>query len=462
MTARYSQGIALVTALFLMVAIFGVGVGAVFLAQMNLGISVNVRSNALAQANAESGLDATIVALERAFIDAGSFPSSAPTTVAGVNYSPGYAATVNASGTDAFIQVIGTGPANAEHVSEALIRMRPGEPRFPPAWEYGLASEATCITTGRSQFLNAGIHCNLGFDLGNDTYGLCLERDADGTCIRFETIPVEDAPVSASPGATLCSPRQLCEGGVPRTLTEPIEIVPDYVGKRDAALDEVSSGTEFSTAFGISCDVVVSTVDAGLTTLLVSGATVCVESSATVTIPSGFELDGVNLVTTGDVILSSDTVVNDSTIISMAGRVEAASNGNAKTTVSDSRIYSELGIRLNGQQSSISGITTLASAGDVTINGGAPATTSPTGELGIGLVVISEGNVTVNGSSDWFVAVLAAGTFTQNGTSTLYGNVAAKGTLRFNGGVDIDSGLPVLNDDGNEPGTPRAEVLSRR
>ena len=469
MVAR-RQGIAVVTALLVLVAVFVVGAGAAFLAQMNLGVAVNVRSNAIAQANAETGVDAVVLALEHAFLANDAFPNQVPSpTVTGVNYVPTYTLGPASEVLDderALVQVIGTGPNNAEHVAEAVIAMAPGVPRLPPAWEFGLASEATCRTTGTSTFLNAGVHCNAGFDLGsNDEYGICDERDADGRCIASTPIPVADAPVSASPGATLCSPDDLCEDGLPKTLIEPITISPGFEEKMWDAIERSNVAPDpegvYSGVFGIFCDEVFSSASQFTMAALQPGTTVCVESGD-LAIPRDSNLESVSMITQGSITVGRDTIIQDSIIASVGGRLESASNGNASVTVIDSELYSNDSLRINGQQSSFSGITTVASGSDVTINGGSPAAVSPEGEIGIGLTVIAEANVVVNGESDWFVSVLAGGSFTQNGNSTLYGNVAGVGALRFNGGIDIDSGLPILNEIGSVEGDPFARVVTRR
>ena len=62
-----SHGIALVTVLLVMLAIFGMGVGITFLAQLNLRIAQNNQLNAIARYNAETGLDTALAILAREF-----------------------------------------------------------------------------------------------------------------------------------------------------------------------------------------------------------------------------------------------------------------------------------------------------------------------------------------------------------------------------------------------------------
>jgi hypothetical protein len=125
-----------------------------------------------------------------------------------------------------------------------------------------------------------------------------------------------------------------------------------------------------------------------------------------------------------------------------------------KHVISDSSIFSTAGFNLKAGNTSTAstytGISTFASGGDMIIYGSSKVYTSPDGELGVGLALITEGSVTLNGSSDWFVNALVGGTFTYHGTTTLHGGVSAKGSITVDGGIDIDSGLQIVNDDLND------------
>lgn len=465
------QGIAVISVLLILAAILLVGLSSMFLTQMNLGIAGNVQTNTIAQANADAGLDAALAELEKYYQEeeeatgTGRYPTSLSIpSVNGQNFSPTYELASYELYTDdrAMVRVIGTGPRNAEHLSEALAMMQPGGPRFPPAFDFGLATEGVIETSGTSIYTDAGLHGNAGFKLHhNDDFRICIERDADGTCTDWEEVDLSDAPVSGSPGATTCSPEELCEDGEPKILIDPITVDPNYNERRDSALADAASGEEWSETFGIECDVVFSSPPADdYWDDVPPESTVCVESGFPMTLPRDTELTDVNIVSQGDIIVGRDSTLTTSTLISMEGRIQADSN--EAVTIESSRVFSQEGITFNGQHTRISGKTTLASAGDITIRGGAPATTNEDGDPSVGLALIAEGDIEVNGSSDWYVAVIGGGTFTQNGTSTVYGRVTSVGDMEFNGGIDIDSGLDIFNHDVKEEGPPQITTVSRR
>ena len=113
-------------------------------------------------------------------------------------------------------------------------------------------------------------------------------------------------------------------------------------------------------------------------------------------------------------------------------------------TIDNSRILSQLSVGIHGTNSAFTGITTVASAGDVTVNGGSEAVIED-GVPNVGLALIAAGDVVTNGSSGWYLVAVAGGSFTRNGTAFIFGGVESEGDLIINGGIDIDSGLGVVN-----------------
>ncbi len=482
---KQQRGIAIVTVLVVLVAVLVLGAGAMFLTQMNLNIASNVGTNAIAEANANAGLEVAFFQLERAFRLSSTNPQSAsfPATLTlGSATGPGFSPEFNLvqyqrESTDvtvARVSVRGTGPRNAEHVVAALVRMFPGQPEFPPGFGFGLASEGVINVNGNSSYINAGIHGNLGFNLtGNvsDDFFVCTARNSLGVCISTTAIPLTDAPVSASPGATTCSPTDLCVSGAPRTLTSPIAVRPDYVVRRRGAVAGASSaaiGAQQVTYDGVTigCDIVVSQQSQLAAALPAvdsrNDKTLCLTSSTAIAFPANFDTGGMNIISTGPIYFDrsggDQPLWRNSTIVTHTGSVRTA---NDRVTIESSRIFSEGSIDYNGQQTSISGVSTLASNGSIVINGGAPGVSSADGPA-IGLSLISTGSATINGSANWYVAATVGGTFTQNGTATVYGVIEAVSTLTINGGIDIDSGLPIVNNDSKVEGPPRLGVVSQR
>jgi hypothetical protein len=122
---RTNQGIALITSLIVLFVVATLGVGASFLAQMNLSIAENTRTHVVARYHSETGLDTALVILAREFRNReGRFPT--PTEFRAL--FPGtadyqlvhYELFANDQGT---ISIRGQVTArNAEHVAEARFR----------------------------------------------------------------------------------------------------------------------------------------------------------------------------------------------------------------------------------------------------------------------------------------------------------------------------------------------------
>jgi hypothetical protein len=482
-----TRGIAIVTVLLIMMAVLILGAGAMFLTRTNLTVSSNVNRNALAEAHANAGLDVALYVLQRAYRQSinpltgeGSFPATGTLTLGtatGVGFSPTYSlASYTRDATNpgvAHVAVRGTGPLNAEHVAEALVQMFPGQPEFPPGFGFGLASMGVINVNGSSTYINAGIHGNSGFNLtGNvsEDFFICVERNSSGLCVKTEVIPLADAPVSASPGASQCAPAVLCTNGTPNTLVSPITVDPNYVTKRRAAVEDADSGTGTAAVVfdgvSIQCDYVVASqtqlADLLATGPLRAGRTLCSTGSAQITFPANFDTGGMHIISQGPVHFrrsgDNQPTFRNSIIVTHAGSV---TTDNERATIMSSRVFSEGNINFNGSQTRISGISTLASNGSIVVDGGAPAVTG-TDERAVGFAIVASGNVTINGSSAWYVAATVGGTFTQNGNAWVYGVVEAVNTITINGGIDIDSGLPIVAKDLEQDGPPRIGVVARR
>lgn len=469
---RPQQGIAIVSVLLVMAALVAFGLGTLFLTQMNLGIAGNARSATRADNNAAAGLNAAFVALQRAFEADGEFPTELTLPgISGVDFSPTYElqAYRRRTPTLAYVAVLGTAPGDAEYVSEALVAMESGSTRLPTFFDYGIATEGSFTGNGSGSYVSTGIHANEGFTLnGSQEFSVCIERDSTGVCTRIETVSGDAVPISGSPGAS-CSvnPAQpgICQGGVPVHLTDPVTITPDYVARRDAALAAISHGPDHSSLFGIDCDLRYTSRPSPVSRLLTdiaalpAGSTVCLEYSQATSFNGTTTLDGVNIVSRGDFTVNGALRARDATFIAFDGRF--STNGADRLT--NVNVYAEESLTLNGSNSAVyEGTTTLATAGDITINGSYEATPLDDGTVGVGVALIAEGDITVNGSSDMFLAAVAGGRFTQNGSSTIRGRIAAKDDIRVNGSFDIDAGLAIINPELTEPGDFELVLVSRR
>jgi hypothetical protein len=154
-----------------MASIMALGLGSMFLTQMNLQIAENTRSNAVAKYNAEAGVDTATVLLTERFEALGkTFPATwnMPATAT-------YRLFPNPDGSDngyvrytatnqARVRVEGFTPNNARYVAEILLG---SASTINPAFEIGIASMGTVRITGggNAEFINAGIHGNTGNEL---------------------------------------------------------------------------------------------------------------------------------------------------------------------------------------------------------------------------------------------------------------------------------------------------------
>ncbi len=461
---RTRRGIAIISVLLIMLAVFTLGLGALFLSRLNLRMSENVRSNSIVRYNTESGLDASMIALEEYYVTNGEFPpgNTPPLILSSLSLvaqGPDPAFTVfdyNRVSTDVAMLKARSILANgAEHVAELLVGIELDSNPSGGGAPFGLRSEGVVTVNGSSSYIDASIHGNEGFDIkgniGDDFYicvdGLDADEDPDrdpvtGLCTNTVAIPLADAPVSGSPGATTCKPDSLCTGGVPNTLIDPIDVNPDYYGRRDGIIDELSQavvdggGSIQSIAFldsngdAMHCDYVtnlaitytdlsscVSTLQQGSD---IDTPTMCLEYDSAMSIPAGAIMSDFNIVAQGNIDFAGSVTINNATLISMTGGVFddtlTGPGNNVDATTDSSRIFSELSVGIHGTNSNFTGITTIASAGDITVNGGAEAVIVD-GEATVGLALIAEGDITVDGSSQWYLGAMAGGTFVQNGTS---------------------------------------------
>lgn len=123
------RGFALIASLLVLLVLSVLGLGSVFLTQMNLRIAENGRTSAIARYNAEAGLDSAFVVLAATFRDNLTVPESLEEfredfpsfETASYRFAPTDGYTLFADGT-VRIRMVGLGPRNAEHEVEALVR----------------------------------------------------------------------------------------------------------------------------------------------------------------------------------------------------------------------------------------------------------------------------------------------------------------------------------------------------
>lgn len=122
-----TQGIALVAVLVALVALIMLAVGTLLLSNSTLMIAENQTSGSIANSNADAGVDAAIAVLFDIFKSDGSLPVSAPSLpsvlgASGIEFgAPAGGWYTRVNDTRAAIQIVGTGPRNAEYLAEALV-----------------------------------------------------------------------------------------------------------------------------------------------------------------------------------------------------------------------------------------------------------------------------------------------------------------------------------------------------
>ncbi len=445
---KSNKGVAIVASIIVMVVVLALGVGSIFLTQNNLKTAENVRSNAVARSNAESGLDIAYELLRAYYKTNKQLPTNT-FSFGDDTYTVSYERYSDEQG-----KMLSTGlsSSGAKYVSEAIFSVNTGNPSIPPELIKGLTSEGEVrVNGGASLYVDAGVHGNSGFWLGGD-FRVCDERDNLGYCTEFDPALLSDAdlPVSLSNRSGTCRVRNnTCNPA--NYLTSAIEIGVNYAFRRNRAADLNGDGNFDVANYRTSADCAGS-LSAPSGNIMTNRA-ICSNTNVNIGSPT---LTDVTIITSGNITLSGACNLNNVTLISLAGTVSMG-----PCTSTRARIFSENALSFTGSNNSPlgwvwNGENTIASAGNITLNGSNKHnnTVNPIfnsdGTASIGLAVISEGNITFNGSNtsqNYYATFVSGGTFTQNGRSKFFGSIASKGTLRFNGNLEIDSGLNYQNQD---------------
>lgn len=449
---KKQDGIALIATLLIMAAIMALGVGSLFLSNMNLRIAENSRTNAIARYNAEAGMEVALVQLKQEYATNKTLPATltlpaAPESTVRYSLNP-YQGYVRAtSGTTAEVRILGEvlNSDTAKYVAEAFVVVGAA-----PTKLFGIATEGVIdISSGTSIYTDAGVHGNAGVALGNSDFYACLSRDASGVCTTTKELHASDIPVSTSNNAP-CSVKGESYSACDRNY-QPVTVNPDYLTKRDRAIQASNvqnavpprTGT-LSSANGIYCDKIVNATSAVTISSidLTPGKVICVEGNGNVTLGSAL-LSGVTVIADGNIsVVGAPELSNNTKLISKAGTVFLGK----PSSIMNSHIFSQGSLDYNGPTNTFGGVSTIATAGNINIGGSSSIATDANSNKGIGVAMIAGGNVDVNGNSQWFAGIVAGGYVEANGGPTLSGGIQAKGKIEIKGGIDIDSGLGVFND----------------
>lgn len=466
-------GFALVVSLVVLVVVVSLGAGALFLSTMNLRVAENTRTHAMAVSNANTGLELAMIRLYQIY--EGNAPKQFPSTFADSDL-PTYPESDVIFTVEEYqlfapnlvrVAIRGSGPRNAEYVSEALL----GSTIFQvdPTFALGMISEKSVGVAGASgTFIDAGLHTNdalwlPGWSDAQFTY-CTAPRLENGRCPdgALSTYDLGNEPLTVwEGGSQACGPgggpAPYCSGGSVNDdylVSDPVIVNPDYELRRFRAAGgttDEDGAPETNGALMLDGTILYSSLEC------LSPQFLCLIGDHTVT--PGM-VAGLTVISNGTITVECDAscTLSNTTLIS----TEETVNLSNVTGANNARVFSQESISdatgvWNGQ-------STLASAGSVNFTGTAnlfPGFGGPT----VGMAVIAGEDITVNGGggTEMVGTFVAGGRFNWAGGGGVYifGSVLVKEAISIAGGYTIDAGADISNPD-LDGVRGQAEVLSRR
>lgn len=484
---KKQDGIALIATLLIMAAIMALGVGTLFLANMNLRIAENSRTHAIARYNAEAGIEAAFVKLKQDYQTNRKFPLSLnlplspdSTIVYGLNPSNGYVS----SGTTAEVRILGqvTTGTTAQYLAEALVTVGNG---VNPAFLIGLTSEGPIRISGGggAEYINAGVHSNISVELPGYSNGVF--RNCNDPLQPFYTCTVANPlPVSTS-NSTSCYMTG-CNANA-----APISIDPAYTVKRNDAIavntfglvqyrdangNTVSDGrggvlyadpATPSVSININpennanvyqnrCTVVYSNSNKppAIISSVASGAKVCAKDGLSLNFAAGINMTDATVVADGNITfgsagtvsgtagtLKNTKLISRTTLAPTAADDGSGLGGVMLDNVSGENLTIYTGANRNttnsitsnkapyyqvGSGFKLTGDTTIASNRDIQFDGQTQLTTYPDKAAAVTTAIISTRKITNSGSSDFYGVFWAGQCFEQSGSAALYGSIAVQ------------------------------------
>ena len=330
---RRRDGIALVVSLVVLVVLVAIGLGSMFLAQMNLGIAQNTRASALAENAAESGLDSFMVYLSSAYTNDGAFPADKSALDAQVaNLSlPGVTFEVASyeryADDQARIAVRGLFPGrNAEHVSEALV--------------IGLSTPTT-ITPTQDPLFGKGLVTDGSIYLpGNANLDIDMWAGQDINVTGGKSKMVGGHVAQA--GGTDCSVGHITctTNATPPSVPKPV-----FDDLRAKVMADNATDCSATSTFPTSGTVICLPPNASVTLGDIHDAVVIGDASTTVTVQG----DAANLtLVSGTVDLGSTSTLSGTTTVIAKNDIDFAKNVTSVDNVAHTFIISEGAITIKG------------------------------------------------------------------------------------------------------------------
>jgi type II secretory pathway pseudopilin PulG len=339
-------GFALVTSLLVMLVIAALGVGGVFLSNMNLRIAENTRTQAMARFNAESGMDqmytilaASVLAETQAVLPANF--DAVNDLVAAWDTTDGWElvryqrqAGSGRNGADqAELRVRGTAPRNAQHVVDAVVE-----------------AVATPAQTGDGySIFGEGIVSLQNIDLaGAGTFDIPFHAGGN-IDLRAATVVEGNSMIFAGSSCRWGAPPRSCTAGDPPEVD-----APDFVELRQAVIDAQDPDDYAACAANPqSGNVTINNVSGGLVCLApganatvignVDDLTIIGDDSTTVNLdartgdPTDDEVRGVTVVSRTITFGSGAAFYGENTIIAIDditfGKNVVSNDGNARTFI---------------------------------------------------------------------------------------------------------------------------------
>jgi hypothetical protein len=467
------RGFALITAILLLVVILALGYGSLYLSETSLHVNENTRSKAIARANADAGLDATILVVASAAA-AGALPTrdflaTDPVTVvapSGTTIVTVDVYDIDSDTNSVRIVVSGTGPRNARHTSEALIGAvagaLPGDPPGDPPrvdrlFSRGLIAKGIVQNSGGiAPIIDAEIHGDGGYKLEVD-FRTCLSRSSTtGLCETWSPI-TEHFPLTAATQpagfAYWCTVKPStvdpCVGKLPMNRVEPVAVpVPDYTAIRNAVPFGAHTVGYYLDPAHYPTRCTHWTLPAVMPP---KDSVICVTGNVDLT---GRTMDAsVLIIASGEIKSGGGSNLSNLTLVSTGNRIEMSGGNN----FSNLRFFAQTNLRLSGGNTG--GSSTIAAGYNVEMSGGSEAIAPSVdgGATTIGLAVIAGCNVKLSGGSV-FYGIIWSGGCTEpgfkhpaevelSGGSRVFGSITTTGDIKLSGGTFVDSNVNVVNPD---------------
>lgn len=401
-------GFALTTSLLVMLVIAALGVGAVFLSNMNLRIAENTRTQAIARYNAESGMDQMYTILAASVLDEASAvlpqtQAEVETLMSAWDVIEGWqlvryrhSAGTGTNGADqAEIRVRGIAPRNAQHVVDAFVE-----------------AVATPTTTGDGySIFGEGIVSLQNIDLaGSGTFDIPFHAGGN-IDLRAATVVGGNSMIFAGSSCRWGAPPRSCTAGSPPEVE-----APDFDVLRQAVLasqEDAASIAACTASAGY--DLFDPTVARPPVTSPTVNVTINSESNSLVCLPPG---------ATATVIgnVSNVTIIgDDTTTVHLDARTGDPSNDEVRGVTVVSRTVTFGGGAAFHGENTIIAMDDITFGKNVVSNDGTART-----------FIVTEGNFELQGTgaSSIYASFWVGGTFAWRGTpNTFRGTIVSVGDI---------------------------------